>query len=382
MTFLYENEYLSESALEHYIKSNQALHPFFKTSFQGIKPKNNCGFLNIHNENYFIVPKIADSQETNLNIFMYMLMYAFDIKLKHNDFSNLSDTKHHFLELFIRHFSDTLLNEFKRGIFKQYICLAENLKVLRGKYVIEKNFTNFYHQNIYCEFDEFTMDNELNRFFLYAITVFKKFSSYPNLHKCEMILDEVSFYNHANLNQINIKFNRMNARYSTSFETALMILKKLIPLPEDDSKKNFAFLFDMGEVFEKFIGRLFQEIDPTTKLQCPKNFGNLQLKPDIVTSTMIVDTKYKIVESRDNLAPSDKYQMFTYGTNFGMKDTMLLYPKHFNKDFKDDVLKLGTENNTISLSLKSIELNQNGNYENFIAKATNHIRMIYATNNR
>ncbi|HIP41348.1 MAG TPA: restriction endonuclease, partial [Campylobacterales bacterium] len=65
------------------------------------------------------------------------------------------------------------------------------MKVLRGRYVIEKNFTNFYHQNIYCEFDEFSMDNELNRFFLFAIRVFKRYSSYSNLSRCEMVLDEV-----------------------------------------------------------------------------------------------------------------------------------------------------------------------------------------------
>jgi 5-methylcytosine-specific restriction enzyme subunit McrC len=372
MTFLYENEYIS-SPLKNDIESNKELYPFFEMTFQGIKPKNNCGFLKIQNKNYFIVPKIADKKETNLHIFIYMLMYVFDVKLTNSDFSNLQSIKSHFLEIFIRHFSDALLNEFKKGIFKKYVCLSKNLKVLRGKYVIEKNFTNFYHQNIYCEYDEFTMDNELNRFFLYAIKVFKKFSSYPNLHKCEMILDEVSFLHFSNLNQINIEFNRMNSRYLKSFETAVMILKKLIPLPNDDNNKSFAFLFDMSKVFEKFIGRLYQSIDSTTKLQSQGTFENLQLKPDILTSTMIIDTKYKIVETKDNLATSDKYQMFTYGTNFGIKNTMLLYPKHFNKDFKDDDLRLGDAENTIKLRLRSIDLEFNGNYDDFLQKMNDRV---------
>lgn len=366
MTFLNENEYISDSILLNQIKNNKALQSFFEMTFSGIKPKNNCGFLHIQNKNYFIIPKITNDQESNLNVFIYMLMYAYDVKLSHDDIANFQSTKSHFLEIFIRYFSDMLLNEFKKGIFKKYICLNENLKVLRGKYIIDKNFTNFYHQNIYCEFDEFTMDNELNRFFLYAIKVFKKFSSYPNLHKCEMILDEVSFFNHSNLNLVNIEFNRMNNRYFKSFETAMMILNRLIPLPEDNNKKSFSFLFDMAEVFEKFIGRLFQTIDPTIKLQYQKNFGNLQLKPDILTSTMIVDTKYKIVESKDNLAPSDKYQMFTYGTNFGIKDTMLLYPKHFNKDFNDADFSLGVGSNEVCLKMRNIDLEFNGDYDSFL----------------
>jgi len=51
----------------------------------------------------------------------------------------------------------------------------------------------------------------------------------------------------------------------------------------------------MNELFEKFIGRIFKELDPSTKLQNQKNFGNLQLKPDIITTNMIIDTKYKIM---------------------------------------------------------------------------------------
>lgn len=377
MQFLYENEYIP-SSLKNDIESNKELYPFFEMTFQGIKPKNNCGFLKIQNENYFIVPKIADKEEINFHIFIYMLMYAFDVKLTNSDFSNLQSIKSHFLEIFIRHFSDALLNEFKKGIFKQYVCLSENLKVLRGKYVIEKNFTNFYHQSIYCEYDEFTMDNELNRFFLYAIKVFKKFSSYPNLHKCEMILDEVSFLHFSNLNQINIEFNRMNSRYLKSFETAIMILKKLIPLPNDDNNKSFAFLFDMSEVFEKFIGRLYQSIDNTTKLQSQRNFGNLQLKPDILTSSMIIDTKYKIVQTKDNLSVADKYQMFTYGTNFNIDNTMLLYPEHLHKTHENLILGVGEK--AVKLKLRSIDLNQNNeDYEQYIETIKYQVRIVYGT---
>lgn len=80
-----KNEYIP-SSLTKEIESNKELYPFFEMTFQGIKPKNNCGFLKIQNENYFIVPKIADKEQTNLHIFIYMLMYAFDVKLTNRDF--------------------------------------------------------------------------------------------------------------------------------------------------------------------------------------------------------------------------------------------------------------------------------------------------------
>ncbi len=362
MQFLYENNPIPER-LESYIKDNKSLHTYFDINFQGIKPKNYCGFLSINDESYFITPKIANEDTQNLNTFIYMLLYAYDINLKNEDLMNAENKEHQIFELFIRLFADALLEEFKRGVFKQYITMQENLKVLRGKYIIEKNFNNFYHQNIYCEFDEFSMDNELNRFFLYAIRTFKKFSSYGNLHRCEAILDEVDYFN-VDFRRLNIHFDRMNSRYKKSYEVALMILQKLVPMTQNSTDKSFAFLFDMAEVFEKFVGRMYGEIDNTTQLQKQGNFGSLVLKPDIMTANKIIDTKYKKIKDRSDLSVQDKYQMFAYGVNFKIKDTMLLYPKHL-VDVNDN-LELGKGDEMVRLKLRSLDLEFNGGYDGYI----------------
>ena len=365
MNYLYENQPIRDTKLKEYINNNQTLHPYFENGFYTLKPKNICGFLSLKDESYFIVPKIVngDANEKNLDIFLYMLLYAYDIQLKNEDIFSASNKQRQLFEVFIRLFADTLLDEFKRGVFKQYITMQENLRFLRGKYLIEKNFANFHRQNIFCEFDEFSIDNPLNRFFLYAIKIFKKFSHYPNLHRCEAILDEVT-PNTFNIDTLQIHFDRMNSRYKKSFEVAMMILHHLIPTTNSANEKSFAFLFDMSEVFEKFVAKILQDIDPTTKIQHQKNFGNLQLKPDIVTDTLIIDTKYKTIQNKDDLATADKYQMFAYGTNFKRKDVMLLYPKHL-KDVKED-LQLGKDNDTIYLQMRSLDLSYYGEYSGFI----------------
>lgn len=372
MNYLLENQNIP-IVLEPYIKKTPALHSYFEICFDGIRPKNYCGFLSINDESYFIIPKIADENTQNLNTFIYMLMYAYDINLKHEDLMNSENQEHHIYELFIRLFSDALLDEFKRGVFKQYITMQENLKVLRGKYIIEKNFDNFYHQNIYCEFDEFSMDNELNRFFLYAIRTFKKFSSYSNLHRCEAILDEVDYFN-VDFKRLNIHFDRMNSRYKKSYEVALMILQKLVPMTQNSTDKSFALLFDMAEVFEKFVGRMYKEIDGSTQLQKQGNFGSLQLKPDIVTADKIIDTKYKKVNDRGDLSVQDKYQMFAYGVNFKVSDTMLLYPKHLN-DVNEN-LELGKDDEMVRLEMRSLDLGFDGGSGEFIFEIMNRLEMI------
>lgn len=370
--YLYENSNIGDTALKEHILQNKSLHPYFESSYGQVRPKNCCGFISTEEQDYFIVPKIVDDAgERNLDIFLYMLMYAYDVNLNHESLAAYRTQKHRFLEVFIRMFADGMLDELKRGVFRQYITMQENLKVLRGRYMFERNFRNFHHQNLHCEFDEFSMDNTLNRFFLYALRQFKKFSSYPNLNRCEQILDEVEYFN-IDLKRLDLRFDRMNRRYEKSFEIARMLLQKLIPLTGKAQNRSFAFLFDMAEVFEKFTGRLFCEIDPTARLQVQRNFGSLQLKPDIVTQDMIIDTKYKLVKSRDDLVTQDKYQMFAYGVNFGIRDVMLLYPKHQVDIYED--LELGKGENLIRLRMRSIDLNSDMGFEIFLNKIIQQIK--------
>jgi len=354
MNYLYENQTIDEKNIIEFVKENKSLHNSFELNFEGVKPKNSCGFIKINDENYFIIPKISMNDDTNLNIFIYMLLYANDIKVKNEDISNLQNIQYNFLKIFIKFFSDTLFEELKKGVNKTYISKEENLKVLKGKYLIKENFTNFYHQNIYCQYDEFSMNNELNQFFFYVIKIFKRYSNTANLFRCESIFDEVE-YCHMDINRIKIKFDRLNYRFKKSFDIAMLILKSLSTQVNNSKNQSFSFLFDMSEVFEKFIGNLYKKIDSSTKLQNVKYYGNLKLKPDIVTNSMIIDTKYKLVKNKDDLKTHDKYQMFTYGINFGKRETMLLYPKHI-VDLDEEPLKLGKNENLVRLKMRSIDL--------------------------
>ena len=121
----------------------------------------------------------------------------------------------------------------------------------------------------------------------------------------------------------------------------------------------------MSEVFEKFIGNLYKQIDNSTKVQSEKNYGNLKLKPDILTDNLIIDTKYKLVKNKEDLKTNDKYQMFTYGINFNRKETMLLYPKHIFDVYED--LKLGKDDILVNLKMRSIELiSENFEFDEYI----------------
>ncbi len=364
MNTYYEHNNITHNEFLSLIKTNTSLQKYFKPTFGGIKSKQYCGIINISGEDFYILPKIADTHEQNLNIFTYMLMTAYNIKLESPDISSCENQTHNFLEVLINLFAKNLLKQFTKGLHKTYISHRENLNLLRGKYLIHQNLKrNFTKEKIYCEFDEFSENNALNRFFLYALKTFLPFVKDKKLiKKCLLCLDGVELVN-INIGSFKIDFNRQNQRYKTSFEQAMLLLQKFIPLFAN-GKKSFAFLFDMNDLFEKFVGNLIKEMNLNTKLQKSKNFGDLVLKPDILLSNLIIDTKYKIISSKSDVTQSDKLQAFAYGINFEIKNVMLLYPK-CAYDMKDS-FALGEKESKIKLDIRTLDLGFEGNFEEYV----------------
>ena len=366
----FEYEPIYHDRLCAYIKKSKSLDKYFSMHRDRIKPKNYCGILHIEGEDFYILPKISNKDDKNFHIFLYMLMSAYDVPLENEALASSANEQHKIIEIFIQLFTKTLFKELQRGLFKQYITYHDNLQVLRGKYLINENLKqNFTKQKIYCEFDEFSPDNALNQFFLYAINIFIRHSKdKKGLKMCEMILDEVS-HRQIDINKLDIHFDRMNSRYKKSFEIAIMILKHYIPLFSKD-RQSFAFLFDMNVLFENFVGKMI----PNAKLQSQKNFGNLQLKPDIMIDNLIIDTKYKKIQTRDNLSVADKYQMYVYGKNFQIKNTMLIYPK-YQYEIRED-LQLGEADECVHLTIRCLDLDFDGGYEEYLVEMRDRVKNI------
>jgi 5-methylcytosine-specific restriction enzyme subunit McrC len=367
---IYEYEEIKEENykdLKKHIIENSSLHKYFKLDWKILKARQYCGILNFDNQDFYILPKIANhNDEQNLNIFIYMLMHAYNINLSNEQIASCQNQKHSILEVFVQMFASNLLSELKKGLYKEYLTQQDNLPVLKGKYLINENLKyNFTKNKIYCEYDEFSPNNSLNQFFLYAIKYLQKFVKDKKLLKqCELIFDEVE-YKSVDINKLDgIHFNRLNQRFKTSFEIAILLLKQSIPLFSQD-KKSFAFLFDMNILFEKFISRIVKELDNNAKIQNQDNFNNLILKPDIILQNQIIDTKYKKIKSIKDIKQSDKLQAFAYGVNYGVDNVMLLYPRDLD-EIKYDLV-LGRYDKKVKLKIRSIDLNFTGNdYKEYI----------------
>ncbi|MGP2657446.1 McrC family protein [Malaciobacter sp. WC5094] len=374
---LYEYEKIPnqyENLILH-IKENKALHKYFKEDWGDVKTKQYCGILSFEKDDYYLLPKISNDENTNLDIFIYMLMYVYDIKLSNEQIASCKNEKSEtLLELLVQMFIQNLLDELKKGIYKEYITHEDNLRTLKGKYLINENLKyNFVKTKIYCEYDEFSENNTLNQFFLYTIKNLQKFvKNKKYLKQCELVFDEVESFSF-DVDLLEIYFTRVNKRFEKSYHLAILLLKRLIPL-YSKGKNSFAFLFDMNVLFEKFIAKAIKSIDDNAKIQNQNSFENLVLKPDIIFKNQIIDTKYKKIKSLEDLKQSDKLQAFAYGINYGLKNVMLLYPKHLENVNKE--LFLGENENKICLKINSIDLNFDGSFKEFIEEIKRRLERI------
>lgn len=382
---IYEYEEVNNIDLKNHIINASELHKYFKLEWKTLKARQYCGILNFDNTDYYLLPKIANhNDKQNLNIFIYMLMYAYDVKLSNEQIASCANQeKNTILEVFVQMFSQNLLNELKKGIYKEYITQQDNLPVLKGKYLINENVKyNFTKNKIYCEYDEFSANNSLNQFFLYAVKFLQKFVKDKKLLKqCELIFDEVE-YKSVDINKLNkVHFNRLNQRFKISYEIAILLLKQSIPL-FSQGKKSFAFLFDMNILFERFISKLIKNIESSTQIEVKKLFGDLLLNPDIIIpNKLIIDIKYKIPISINDIKAEDRHQLYVYGNNFNIQNVCMLYPKNKYNDKKK--ISLGSNNKSINLYLKFIDLfiDQDMKYLEYInEQKENLIKIIGITN--
>ena len=183
---IYEYESISNEELKNHIINTTELHKYFTLDWKDLKTNQYCGILNFNDQDFYILPKIANrNDEKNLNIFIYMLMYAYDVKLL-NENTSLSENlkSNNILEVFVQMFANGLLQELKKGLYKEYLTKQDNLPVLKGKYLINENLKyNFTKNKIYCEYDEFSENNSLNQLFLYTIKYIQKFVKNKKLLK-------------------------------------------------------------------------------------------------------------------------------------------------------------------------------------------------------
>lgn len=234
----------------------------------------------------------------------------------------------------------------------EYVNESDDLPHIKGKLNFQQQAVKLPSQlhTFSCNFDEFSIDNPLNRLIKAALQRIqdlcrneenkkRAFNFYSLMYE---IQDEE--INPSYLSQLH--FNRLNEDFKGIVEFCWMILFGSTYSVEEGPQSYYALIFDMNLVFEKYITKLlrhslqeytfhYQEDLHLASEHHPEFAfvrNTKRLIPDIIVkeqgvSIGIIDTKYKPDLSKGYISNADTYQMMAYCVANESDKALLLYPQ-------------------------------------------------------
>jgi len=334
-----------------------------------IQAMQHVGVVRLGNRTIQVLPKIYQSRdaeseelktkEATANL-LRMLAYAGELPVREHELAPLIRQTDNWFEILTRLFATHLREEWQRGAYRNYQTIEEVSPVLKGKWDIDEYLKRPERRYVFSvSYDEFTADNQLNRVFRFVVErLWKLTRDYDNrqmLGELRQWLEEVTLVAQLTARDANpSQLTRLNDRYRPLLNLARVFLDGGALQMAAGDLSTFAFVFDMNQLFEKFIAgfvhRHAGEILPDELRDCdflPQSRGAsrylaergqrkvFQTKPDIVFRDglrfpLLVDTKYKSLDERDRklgVSQADFYQMHAYAHRYRCKRVLLLYPQ-------------------------------------------------------
>ena len=304
------------------------------------------GSLNLMgpNKRINIFPKIFkdDTKWKNIHVF---LNYAMS-----DNFDFLESARHYYDQSSESTFSNilymTLIFEYehllKKGLLKSYVIHAENTSSMRGKLLMQHQMLNdtMKKPQFFCEFDELEYDSIENRVILEALTVIERTSDNPRIRMKSMdlaqrlsgVVKKTSVPRLARKRMMQ-SYNRQNLRYQRIHQVCDQIIDKsgIDDIYRGENTYVIPVFYDMNELFESFIQKLFQWCYKHEDLKVETQFsekawtgqgelGNRSMRPDITIwngkiCENIIDVKYKTKD----ISTGDLYQLGFYIHEFSEK---------------------------------------------------------------
>ncbi|MEG0519486.1 MAG: TonB-dependent receptor, partial [Bacteroidales bacterium] len=213
--------------------------------------------------------------------------------------------------LLIIHFLAVIRGLSKRGLKKDYVVKENNLQSkIKGKICISQNIrlNNIKKRDdrIYCQYQEYTVDNPENRLLKKALVFSKRYIQKLNKHSSYSsirtvinnllsvftdVSDEIEIY------QVKkVAPNKLFKEYKEAIRIAKMILQQFdfsITKIERELKSTPVFWIDMSRLYEVYVySKLYDTYGDKIKFQVP---GYRKTAVDFlkIDENVIIDTKYK-----------------------------------------------------------------------------------------
>lgn len=238
-------------------------------------------------------------------------------------------------------FARTVETTLATGLVRSYREQVERLATVRGRVDVAGQVRRgSLPLPVQCRFDNYTADNDENRYVRAAIRRSMLFPQLPPEDRRRLLrslaaLEEVEDVTPRADDVDRIVVTRLNQYYRPMLRLAEIVLRDLSLVDVEGRRSASAFLVDMPELFERFVteqladrlrGRLQVDAQTTRKLDVA---GRIPLRPDLefrraATVVGVADIKYKLTD--DARARGDDYrQLLAYTVALGLDVGVLIY---------------------------------------------------------
>ena len=294
----------------------------------------------------------------------YMLSYAFHV-LHRDDYARVAAEDFDGAQaLFAAILAHGVSQQLKQGLYREYVPLQDNLRVLRGRIDISGTIRNKLNrsQRLTCEFDELSENNIYNQILKTTMTILAYDAQNVRAEYRKKLKQLLRFFNSVEWIEPStipwgrLSIQRNNRNYEMLLNICYFVLDGLVQTTEDGRHKMIGFSDEqMSRLYEKFVLEYYRHhyapniraqstlIDWALPEEVPKTASRFlpAMKTDITLrhngKTLIIDTKYyaKTMQrqfDRETFHSHNLYQIFAYVKNEDKMSTgdvsgMLLYAK-------------------------------------------------------
>ena len=339
-------------ALAQRLRPRLSNAPVLNRQHGGIKTAGVVGVLAIPGKTFEILPKIDGDDGAVRKVLVHMIAVAQDVRVASGELAALDAQPHTLLEIVIRLFARRLLTAVRRGPPRRYINSEDDLKVLRGRLNVVRQFSRFAVRpdTIACRFDQLSANTPLNRVLKATVMRLASVSrDGANRRRLAELAARLAFAGDSTdpLGE-SVRLDRTNTRFHDLYHLACMFLAGSWQSTTGGASTGFSLLFPMNVLFERFVGKSLRRVlgspwqvhlqsstlSALTDAERNKLFG---LRPDVVVQgtdgvrPLVLDTKWKELKSGEEnfgVAQGDVYQMLAYARAYGASRLVLLYPWH------------------------------------------------------
>lgn len=358
---MYEHEWLEisdvfkASHFEKLVKFNEENgNKFFQIGNKKIKSTQYVGIVTVDDLTIEILPKVSRNDSNDLpwsELLSEMLIVGNNLKVHRTFKGSLGIGKRSILDIYIAIFLEEVLKVIHHGVVKKYRTLESNIPTIKGAIDFPKTLIkNFVHnERHFCRYTHYDTINIYNRT---LVEVLNKIPSLTNSIELKSITRKlkIEFNGMDGLKAEEykkvqgLKIDRKTISYQDAIELAKIFLNLQSPNLKAGSKNIITLLFDMNDLFEKYVAiKLQKHINQLSgtqlKLQSKIKFWeNKSIKPDMVfydgDKTIVLDTKWKLP---DHNRPSDDdlKQIYVYNEYYDSQNGFLLYPFYSNEKSKE-----------------------------------------------